>query len=77
MGGSMSDFLLVAGVVLCLLSVVLAVVQLARTQAPRAAVICLIAGIAALFAGAALDPAPFAPGDIPAAIGRVTGGPAS
>lgn len=69
----MSDFLLLLGVALCILSVVLAVVQLLQTQAPRAAVICLLAGIVALFAGAAMNPEPFAPGDIPAAFGRVTG----
>ncbi|MGZ3217511.1 hypothetical protein [Paracoccus sp. T5] len=69
----MSDLLLVLGVALCILSVVLAVIQLMQTRAPRAAVICLIAGILALFAGALLDPEPFRPGDIPAALGSVTG----
>ncbi|MBM3603974.1 MAG: hypothetical protein FJX25_04275 [Alphaproteobacteria bacterium] len=70
----MSDLLLLLGVALCLLSVVLAVVQLLRTQPPRAAAICFVAGIAALLAGAWLNPAPFAPGDIPAAFEQVTGG---
>ncbi|MEE2860986.1 MAG: hypothetical protein ACU0DH_12485 [Paracoccus sp. (in: a-proteobacteria)] len=69
----MSDLLLVLGVLLCVLSVVVAVVQLLQTQPPRAAAICLVAGIVALFAGAALSPEPFALGDIPAAFGRVTG----
>ncbi|WP_410216248.1 hypothetical protein [Paracoccus sp. (in: a-proteobacteria)] len=70
----MSDLLLLGGIALCLLSVVLAVVQLLQTQPPRAAVLVFLAGIVALFAGAAMNPDPFAPGDIPAAFQRVAGG---
>lgn len=74
----MSDLLLLAGIALCLLSVVLAVVQLLQTQPPRAAILALLGGIVLLFAGAWMDPEPFSPADIPAALGTVTGGtPAS
>lgn len=74
----MSDLLLLAGVALCLLSVVLAVVQLLQTQPPRAAILALLGGIVLLFAGAWMDPEPFSPADIPAALDMVTGGtPAS
>ncbi len=60
----MSDYLLLAGVALSLVSVVLAMAQLSRTEAPRGAAIALVAGIVCLFAGAYLDPEPFSPGDI-------------
>jgi len=74
----MSDLLLLAGVALCLLSVVLAVVQLLQTQPPRAAILALLGGIVLLFARAWMDPEPFSPADIPAALDTVTGGaPAS
>lgn len=70
----MSDLLLLAGVALCLLSVVLAVIQLMQTHPPRAAVLALLGGIVLLFAGAYIDPEPFSPADIPAALETVTGG---
>ncbi|WP_156117823.1 hypothetical protein [Paracoccus sp. PAMC 22219] len=74
----MSDLLLLAGVALCVLSVVLAVVQLLQTQPPRAAILALLGGIVLLFAGAYLDPEPFGADTIPAALRTVTGGtPAS
>ena len=60
----MSDLLLLAGVALCLLSVVLAVVQLLQTQPPRAAILALLGGIVLLFAGAWMDPEPFSPADM-------------
>lgn len=69
----MSDLLLLGGIALCLLSVVLAVVQLLQTRPPRLAVLVFLAGILALFAGAMLNPEPFRPGDIPAALDSVTG----
>ncbi|RJL01878.1 hypothetical protein D3P06_11890 [Paracoccus aestuarii] len=70
----MSDVLLLAGVALCLLSLVLAVVQLLQTQPPRAAALALVAGIFLLFVGAWTNPQPFGPDTIPAALDSVTGG---
>lgn len=64
----MSDLLLLAGVGLCLLSVVLAVVQLLRTQTPRAAALAFVAGIFLLFVGAWTNPQPFGPQTIPDAL---------
>ncbi|MDP5307160.1 hypothetical protein [Paracoccus spongiarum] len=60
----MTDYLLLAGVALCLISVVAAIVQLIRLQPPRGAAIMLILGIAAIFASAYLDPDPFQPQDV-------------
>jgi xanthosine utilization system XapX-like protein len=71
----MSDYLLLAGVALCLVSVLLAVIQLIRLEPPRAAVILLILGIVGLFAGAYLAPAPFQVEDIATAWQNVTAGP--
>lgn len=55
----MSDILLLAGVALCLLSVLAAIYSLARTEAPRGAAISLVLGIALLIGGAWLDDRPF------------------
>ena len=55
----MIDLLLLAGVALCALSVVMAVVSVARTRAPRGAALALVLGIAALFAASWLDERPF------------------
>lgn len=68
-----ADLLLLGGILLCLLSVVLAVVQLARTQAPRAAILTFMAGIVVLVLGASVDPDPFHPDDVVSAFRRVTG----
>ncbi|VDS09479.1 hypothetical protein PARHAE_02682 [Paracoccus haematequi] len=70
----MSDLLLLGGIALCLLSVVVAVVQLLRTQAPRAGAILLVLGIAAILAGAYLAPEPFSLDRIPQAWARLAGG---
>ncbi|TJZ91109.1 hypothetical protein FA743_12960 [Paracoccus gahaiensis] len=70
----MSDLLLLAGVALCLLSVVLAIVQLMQARPPRAAALALIAGIFLLFVGAWTSPEPFGLSSIPAALQSVTGG---
>ncbi|GGF72164.1 hypothetical protein GCM10011402_25870 [Paracoccus acridae] len=70
----MSDLLLLGGIALCLISVLVAVVQLLRTQPPRAAAILLVLGIAAIFAAAYLSPQPFTLEQIPQAWARVTGG---
>lgn len=68
----MSDYLLLAGVALCLISIVVAIVQLLQLQPPRAAAIALILGIAAIFGAAYLDPAPFQPTDVVQAWDRVS-----
>ena len=70
----MSDLLLLGGIALCLLSVIVAVVQLLRTQPPRAAAILLVLGIAAIFAAAYLAPQSFTLEQIPQAWARLTGG---
>ncbi|MFV0359448.1 hypothetical protein [Tropicimonas sp.] len=70
----MSDLLLLGGVVLCALSLIVALVQLIRMEPPRAAVIVLILGIVAMFAGAYLSPAPVTLETIPAAWMRLTSG---
>ena len=54
----MIDLLLLAGVALCALSVVMAVVSVARTRAPRGAALALGLGIVALFAASWLDERP-------------------
>ncbi|WP_199259176.1 hypothetical protein, partial [Paracoccus binzhouensis] len=55
----MIDILLLAGVALCALSVLMAVVSVARTRAPRGAAIALVLGLVLAFAGAWLDQRPF------------------
>ena len=55
----MIDLLLLAGVALCALSVVMAVVSVERTRAPRGAALALVLGIVALFAASWLDERPF------------------
>jgi hypothetical protein len=70
----MSDYLLLGGIALCLLSVIVAVVQLLQTRPPRMAAILLILGIVAIFAAAYLSPQPFSLGQVPQAWARLTGG---
>lgn len=67
----MSDLLLLGGVVLCALSVIIAVIQLVRMEPPRVAAILLVLGIAVMFAGAHLAPGPFQLGDFADAWGRL------
>lgn len=69
----MTDILLGAGLVLCLLSVVLAVVQLLRTQPPRAAALAFVAGILLIFWAFAMQPQPFSPEGLAASLDRLTG----
>ncbi|MFV0385741.1 hypothetical protein [Paracoccus sp. (in: a-proteobacteria)] len=69
----MSDYLLLGGVALCLISVVAALLQLLQNQAPRGAVITLVVGIVLIFGGAYTAPDPFQPQDILAAWHRVAG----
>lgn len=52
----MIDILLLAGVALCALSVLLAIVSVVRTQAPRGAAIALALGLVLLFVGSWRDP---------------------
>ena len=54
----MIDLMLLAGVALCALSVVMAVVSVARTRAPRGAALALVLGIVVLFAASWLDERP-------------------
>lgn len=68
----MSDYLLLGGVALCLLSIVMAVVQLAQTRPPRSAAILLVFGIAAILAAGWLVPDPVSPLDVAGAWARVT-----
>ena len=70
----MSDLLLLGGIALCLISVVVAVVQLLQTRPPRAAAILLVLGIAAILAAAYLDPRPFSLDRITQAWAGITGG---
>lgn len=70
----MSDLLLLGGIALCVISVLVAVVQLLRTHPPRAAAILLVVGIAAIFAAAYLGPQPFGLEQIPQAWARLAGG---
>lgn len=69
-----SDYLLLAGVVLCVISVIYAIVQLMQTQPPRGAAITLILGIVLLFAGVLTAPQPLTPQGIFSAWERVTSG---
>lgn len=70
----MSDYLLLGGIALGVLSIVVAVVQLLQTRPPRAAAITLVLAIVALLAGAWLAPEPFRLSQICDAWTRVTGG---
>ncbi|WP_347139626.1 hypothetical protein [Paracoccus sp. SSK6] len=70
----MSDLLLLGGIALCLISIVVALVQLLQTRPPRAAAILLVLGIAAIFTAAYLGPQPFSLEQIPQAWGRLVGG---
>lgn len=48
----MTDFLFLAGVALCVLSILAALIQLLRTEPPRAGAILLVLGIAGILASA-------------------------
>lgn len=69
----MTDYLLFAGLALCTLSVVLAVVQLLQTQPPRAAALAFVAGILLIFWAFAMQPQPFSTGGIAESFDRLTG----
>lgn len=70
----MSDLLILLGTVLMALLVVLAIASLARTEPPRGAAIAFVIGVAALFAGAWLEPTPFRVQDLGLAWQRLLSG---
>lgn len=70
----MSDILILTGTVLMAVSLVLALAALARTEPPRGAAIAFVFGVAALFAGAWIDPTPFRVQDLGLAWQRLLGG---
>lgn len=70
----MSDYLLLGGVALGVLSIIVAVVQLLQTRPPRAAAIILVLAIVALLSGAYLSPRPMGLAQLCDAWARVTGG---
>ncbi|HRO14048.1 MAG TPA: hypothetical protein PLL33_03205 [Paracoccus sp. (in: a-proteobacteria)] len=70
----MSDILILCGTALMALSVILAIASLARTEPPRGAAIAFVCGLAALFAGAWMDPTPFRVQDLGLAWQRLMDG---
>lgn len=70
----MTDILLLIGTALCVLSVPMAVIALARTEAPRAAAAALVLGLVAIFFAAWADPTPFRVQDVGAAWSRLASG---
>lgn len=55
----MTEIIILVGTGLCALSVVMAIIAVAQTRAPRGAAIALVLGIAALFGGAMTSQEPF------------------
>jgi len=72
----MIDLLLLGGMALMALSLVLAVVSLARTEPPRAAAAAFVFGVAAMLLAAWLDPEPFRIQQIGEAWSRLVSGQA-
>ncbi|MBD9526539.1 hypothetical protein [Paracoccus sp. PAR01] len=70
----MIDILLLAGVALCALSVLLAILSLARTQAPRGAAIALVLGLLVLLGVNVLDDRPLSLNSVAQSWSRVTSG---
>lgn len=70
----MVDLLLIAGSALGALSVVMAVIAVAQTRAPRGAAIALMLAIIVFLIGAKMDPAAFNPGNLGAAWKRLFAG---
>ena len=70
----MTDLLLLGGVALCVLSVLVALIQLLRTEPPRAAAILLVLGIVGILGSALLDgPTEISVAGIQDAWARVSG----
>ena len=70
----MTDILLLIGTTLCVLSLPLAVIALARTEPPRTAAAALVLGLVAIFFAAWADPTPFRVQDVGAAWSRFASG---
>ena len=70
----MTDLLLLAGVLLCLLSIPLALVALLQTRPPRTAAASLVLGLALMFLAAWLAPEGFRMQDIGDAWTRLSTG---
>ena len=70
----MIDILLLAGVALCALSVLLAILALARTQAPRGAAIALVLGLLVLLGVNVVDHRPLSLNSLAQSWSRVTSG---
>ncbi len=74
----MIDLLLIAGSALCALSIVMAIIAVAQTQAPRSAAIALMMGILLLLLlGAKSDPAAVNPDNMMGAWKRLFAGEVS
>lgn len=67
----MTDILLLIGTGLCALSVLVALIELLQTRAPRAAAILLVGGIAVLAYTAWQNPGSVGPQQLGAAWGRI------
>ncbi|SMO76249.1 hypothetical protein [Paracoccus laeviglucosivorans] len=70
----MIDLLLLAGIALCAISVIMAIVSVARTEAPRGAALALVLGIVALFATTLLDQRPLGLESVTQSWQRLIGG---
>lgn len=70
----MTDLLLLVGIALCILSVLLAAISVARTEAPRTAAATFLLGLALIGAGAWMSADGFRVQDIPRAWGRLVEG---
>lgn len=70
----MIDLLLLLGIALCMASVVMAIVSVIRTHAPRSAAIVLVLGVAMLFLGAWGSDAPFGLTSVRGALDRMISG---
>ena len=73
----MIDLLLLLGSALCVISIVLAVIAVAQTRAPRGAAIALMLGIIALLVGAKMNPAAMTPENMVGAWQRLFAGEVS
>lgn len=70
----MIDLMLLAGSALCVISIVMAIISVAQTRAPRHAAIALILGLVLLFAAAWMQPAALGPQQVMAAWQRLFAG---
>ncbi|WP_299361488.1 hypothetical protein [uncultured Paracoccus sp.] len=70
----MTDILILLGTAALALAVILAIAALARTEPPRGAAIMFVLGVAAILAGAWIDPTPFRVQDLGLAWQRLLAG---